>query len=375
MSRWYHDLGMEVTQMFWTLLIIFALTVPVILTVWNVVNCFVDKPKMERTVALFTMIVGALLYILFLKTVFDVSGDWDEVIFYWQKHVPIAYHYRPTFILLLIPGMFGYPILLYNSGDSTPPLTSALCTAGVILMNLTGFALFCQLFKNAVNTPLSVFLILYHLNVLFLSTRVVVRHLREQIEYYREREDEIKKRKGLYILYIHVTRLSQYAFPVLMCLFFTVAILEIIFVLLGQGVDAPVKMFTDTADWTFSQQIPPPPADFDGHYLCTVAAGGHKKIVKPTRLGRRRGAIIVVNRQLCIANAFEDVIQERFPRFHKKIRHFYDTHGYPLSRLITNERRADIVYFLMKPLEWIFLIFLYLVDRRPEERIERQYSL
>ena len=76
----------------------------------------------------------------------------------------------------------------------------------------------------------------------------------------------------------------------------------------ASAADAPIKAFTDTADWTFSQQIPPPPMESSGHYLCTVAAGGHKKIVKPLRYGTRRGQTIVVNRQLCIANAFEEWI-------------------------------------------------------------------
>jgi hypothetical protein len=41
----------------------------------------------------------------------------------------------------------------------------------------------------------------------------------------------------------------------------------------------------------------------DGHYLCTVSAKGHKKLVKPIRAGIRRGSRISVNHQLLIANA------------------------------------------------------------------------
>ncbi len=105
-----------------------------------------------------------------------------------------------------------------------------------------------------------------------------------------------------------------------------------------------------------------------------MAAGGHKKVVKPLRLGIRRNETIVVNRQLCIANAFEELIQERMPRFHRRIRHLYDTYGYPLSRKITTPARADFVYLMMKPLEWVFLIVLYTFDLRPEQRIARQYT-
>ena len=117
----------------------------------------------------------------------------------------------------------------------------------------------------------------------------------------------------------------------------------------------------------------PPNVEMDEHYLCTVAAGGHEKIVKPIRMGERHGHRIVVNRQLLIANAFEQVLEEKTPKMHRTIRNFYDKHGYPIARHIRTKTMADVVYFLMKPLEWIFLIVLYMTDPRPENRIATQY--
>ncbi|MDE6776131.1 MAG: hypothetical protein K2J37_07565, partial [Ruminococcus sp.] len=152
------------------------------------------------------------------------------------------------------------------------------------------------------------------------------------------------------------------------------AVLEILSMIFGQGPDGFIKAFTMTADWTFSTQIPPPSLEYDGHYLCTVAAGGHKKIVKPLRYGKRLGDTIIVNRQLLIANAFEDLIAEKTPEFHRAVRSFYNKHGYPISQYITTSTRADIVYILMKPLEYIFVFVLYLCDSHPENRIAVQYS-
>ena len=103
-------------------------------------------------------------------------------------------------------------------------------------------------------------------------------------------------------------------------------------------------------------------------------AGGHEKVVKPIRLGRRHGHEVIVNRQLCIANAFEQVLEERTPGFHRALRHFYDTYGFPVARLIHSKYTADLVYFIMKPLEWIFLCVLYLTDAHPENRIAVQYT-
>ena len=151
--------------------------------------------------------------------------------------------------------------------------------------------------------------------------------------------------------------------------------------LLGQDHDSIIKMWTQTSDWQLSEMGESPKniiavwegSYSDGHYLCTVAAGGHRKIVKPQRMGRRHGHDIVVNRQLCVANAFEQILQEKTPVFHKAVRSFYDKYGLPVSKLIRKPLTADIVYIIMKPLEWLFLIVLYMTDAEPEKRIAVQY--
>lgn len=146
-----------------------------------------------------------------------------------------------------------------------------------------------------------------------------------------------------------------------------------ILVLFGQQPDSLVKAWTETSDWNLSQQISPQNVFYDEHYLCTVADGGHRRLVKPLRMGERRGHPVIVNRQLCIANAFEQVLEERLPRLHRPIRAFYDRYGFPLARHIHSPYAADAIYLLMKPLEWFFLAVLYAVDVKPENRIAVQY--
>jgi len=92
-------------------------------------------------------------------------------------------------------------------------------------------------------------------------------------------------------------------------------------------------------------------------------------------MGVRHGHRIVVNRQLLVANDFEQVLEEKMPKTHRLIRDFYDCYGYPISRHIKKAWQADLIYFLMKPLEWFFLLVLYLVDRHPENRIALQYFI
>jgi hypothetical protein len=110
------------------------------------------------------------------------------------------------------------------------------------------------------------------------------------------------------------------------------------------------------------------------HYLCTVAARGHTWLVKPERVGRRGGVPIVVNRQLALANAFEDLLHERWPRFGGLARRVYDRLGLPVSRYLRRPLLADLVYLAMKPAEWGFYAVLLLLDRGdPEARIDRMY--
>ena len=110
----------------------------------------------------------------------------------------------------------------------------------------------------------------------------------------------------------------------------------------------------------------------DAHYLCTVALRGHKKLVRPTRMGLRRGERIVVNRQLCVANAFEQLLEERTPGSTGQCGSFMIRMATGL-RHIRTPLAADVAYLIMKPLEWLFVAALYLFDAKPEDRIARQY--
>jgi hypothetical protein len=152
-------------------------------------------------------------------------------------------------------------------------------------------------------------------------------------------------------------------------------IITVILTLFGQDSQAIMKVFTDTTTWRFSQQTHPPIlTHIGGHYLCTVAACGDPKIVKPLRFGNRGGRKIIVNRQLLIANAFENLLENYLPTFHKFIRTNYDKYGYNLSKKINTSTLSNLTYILMKPLEWLFLSCLYLFCIKPEENIMRQYA-
>ena len=142
---------------------------------------------------------------------------------------------------------------------------------------------------------------------------------------------------------------------------------------LTQRAAAGVLAFTETCDHVFSR-IPVQVIPGNCHYLCTVAARGHTWVVRPERLGVRGGETIVVNRQLAVANAFEDLLHTRWPRFGRFCRATYDRFGLPVSRLIRWRLVADAIYLAMKPAEWCFYAVLLALDPGdPEARIERMY--
>lgn len=141
--------------------------------------------------------------------------------------------------------------------------------------------------------------------------------------------------------------------------------------LAGQKADSLISQFTDSCGFLLSYQQN---CSCGGdHYLCSIAANGNKKLVKPLRMGIRKNEKILVNRQLLIANAFENWLEEYTPSFHKYIRKMYDGMGIPVNAWSKHKHFANILYVLMKPLEWFFLAYLYFFDRLPENRIAKQY--
>jgi hypothetical protein len=164
------------------------------------------------------------------------------------------------------------------------------------------------------------------------------------------------------------------AYPVAAFVFMwpLLGLITAVLVLFGQQPDAAIRAFTDTSDWLFSQHVVPP-VPHGAEYFCTVATGGHTRVVKPLRMGIRGGQRIVVNRQLCVMNAFEELLQQKTPHFQRLLRRCYDAVGCPVAKRIKTPVFADIAYIVMKPAEWLATLSLYLFTMDPESRVSRQY--
>jgi len=356
------------------LIILFSIFIgiPIGLTLFNAFMMFTKNGFLKRTVFV-TDIVTFSLGVLFTTLLVAVSGfaEWHQQIYNvgGEYYSPISGEALPTFMVICLIAVLAYLFLRFI-GKEMSPILASLCYGGVFIgIILTAF-LAIQLWAQI--DDFSIFLLLlFPINYVFCSVRLI----RNTVPAFSQKIAEASYNSKL--LLICQKFLKNSAGYMAFSFFMAVPLLIIaiiILLLFGQQPDSVVKMFTETAEWTLSQKIPPPRLDYTGHYLCTVAACGDEKIVKPIRAGKRNNELIVVNRQLLVANAFEDLIAEKTPRVHKIIRKTYDRIGLPISKYITTKRRSNIVYFIMKPLEWLFVLVLYTFDTKPENRINSQYT-
>lgn len=320
-----------------------------------------------KLLELATLLLGGFLSAIYLGSGIHavMPADWNQQLENNQRHTPIAMDSLPTVILFAVLAIAGYVILRYCPRKKLPPLLMVFSMSAMYI-GMVLCVLWCvQIWKQSMMFPLT----LLPINCVLIglrTTRLVVREEKQRLE------EESDRQKGKWLARI-LSHVSTWPVLALVAALPLLGIVTGILVLFCQQPDSLIRAWTQTADWNLSQQTPPPNVMFDEHYLCTVAAGGHKKVVKPLRTGKRHGHEVLVNRQLCIANAFEQLLEERTPHFHRAVRGLYDKTGYPIAKHIRSPYLADAIYFLMKPLEWLFLLVLYLCDTKPENRIAVQY--
>lgn len=252
-----------------------------------------------------------------------------------------------------------------------PPLPEVLLNCLLIV----GIVLNMAMAVHQKDDDLGGILSIFHIPIILLFLMMLVRNHRlflAQAETHRGRN--MLEHRCWQLL--HASPWAKYPLLLVLCVP-VLAVLAGLLMLFGQKPDSFIRAFTDTYRHGLSQ------LDHEcagvvcgGHYLCTVAARGHASVVHPERLGVRGERTIICNRQLLVANAFEELVQQRFPRLHTVIRRNYDRVGEQVERhyqLLDRKWISDLVHVAMKPLEWFFVLVLYTFDRHPERRIAVQY--
>ncbi|HFU4466229.1 TPA: DUF6688 family protein [Streptococcus suis] len=298
-----------------------------------------------------------------------VYVDWPETLVNSQIHSPMKTEAWSGQFFLLLLGVLAYLVLNIYQTKLLPPLLTVLLIS--CLYPSFVFAIFWTIqLSSLIETDFFTYcyLCLVPFNVCLIYSRTILQNIKLW-------QAELAKQSNPRFPRLSALLQRSLSLPIWL-LFFSLPYLAVLgsyLILFGQKPDQLLQMWTETSDWALSEKISPPNAFYDEHYLCTVGAAGHRKLVKPIRMGERHGHRVVVNRQLQIANAFEQILEERCPRLHRFIRFNYDRYGYPISKHIRTAWQADLVYLLMKPAEWLFLIVIYLHDCQPENRIARQY--
>jgi hypothetical protein len=255
-----------------------------------------------------------------------------------------------------------------NSKRVLPPLVQCLLYG----LNLTGFV-----FNIIVAIQIKEVWVLGNLPIAVIYLHEFIRVHKTSVK--SPLNSDVNGLSKIQTLFIRVLHLNLwYRIPVLLVVVAPLFLfLILILTLFGQRPDSVILAFTQTYYHRFSE------LDYlcnnvqcGGHYLCSVAAKGHRQIVKPIRYGERRNKKIICNRQLLISNAFEELIQEKTPWLHKIVRSKYNKVGRLIHRyyyVFNNKLVSDLVYVFMKPFEFVFLLVLYFFDTKPENRIARQY--
>lgn len=371
-DNWKHP-GDIIAGLFISMVSGIFLIYPFLLTVINIVTLFLKSENQEwvKNVKIFeyiTIVLG-FLYSGIVLAFFEIQfqSNWWEVLRNEEIHTPILTTSYPTVVCLSCIGVIGYLILSCVKMEKMPPLVIVSAIAAMYIGIIECVLWIIQIFSSSY-----VILCLFPFNCIIIAAKTIRYKI---LEWNEKKDNETKSFKNKYLALLNQKMINARYWPIAAFLLMwpILGIIICVLALFGQQPDNFIKAWTETSDWNLSQRVAPQNVYYDEHYLCTVAAGGHAGIVKPIRLGERHGHQVIVNRQLCIANAFEQILEERAPMFHKNLRHFYDTYGFPIAKMIHSPYGADIVYFVMKPLEWLFLIVLYFCDVNPENRIAVQY--
>lgn len=343
------------------------LCAPAVLSIYNIVylvvphSCETMRKRSQWMEPITIVFGGYCFYLAAQMSEIHWDQNWQEQLYGAALHAPVATWTYPTVITIAAIGILGYLILFIARLRPLPPLVTTLGLGGMYLGGGLCLILLIQLIKN------DIIMCVYLGNLLLIFLKVI----KELVLGHKEKPaGEATKLKRMHTLMARGRNLPWLgllaALPIL-------GIALAVLTLFGQAPDSIIQAWAQTSDWTFSQQVAPQNLPYDYHYLCTVAARGHRKLVKPLRIGKRHGHQVLVNRQLAVANAFEELLQERTPRFHKLLRGAYDRYGYPIANHIRSPWASDAVWLLMKPAEWFFVCVLYLFDLKPENRIAVQY--
>lgn len=323
------------------------------------------RKKIWVAIELFTVIMLPVFFLFYM--------DFGKVNDCCTESAVFSPNHRLSIYLLMLLSMLSYLVSVFRK-TVFPPFLEVLLNSFLIL-GLILNVIFCKHFTSSGES--SIWVVFGNVPIILLFFLKLAENQRMLEEYIDENDLKVENALGSFCLRILKLKLVYRISALTLLLIPLIIIVSLFLLLFGQKPDSLLRAFTDTYKHGFSQ------LDYEckniecgGHFLCSVGANGHKNIVKPIRYGERRGSKIICTRQLLISNAFEELLEEKCPKLHRVLRNNYNRVGEVIHRhyhVFHNKFVSDFVYLLMKPLELLFLMALYIFDMKPENRIASQY--
>ena len=113
------------------------------------------------------------------------------------------------------------------------------------------------------------------------------------------------------------------------------------------------------------------PLTYDGCYVCTASAHGHRWLTRAQPVVFADGNAMLVTRQMRTLKAGEHLLAERLPRLHRQMRRVYNRLGPGIASRIRSPWLADVSYLLFVPFAAGAWALLTLLGRSSE--IDRAY--
>ena len=238
------------------LLILFiCLGMPLLLTVFNIINLFKKKKIAENFMDILTFVLGILLTFSLYKGL-DFK-DYTETLYLGgletDVHAPIATWSLPTILTIVIVGLISYCLIRVRKLD-LPPLVIVSAMSGILLCSIFIVLYIIQMLKNIDGLEFR-YLILFPINYILCSIRAVI----EVMDNYKQKELVLKDYNDKFLNKCNQMLNNISAWPVLAIIFVIPLslILICILVLFGQRPDEAIRAFLETSDWTLSQKVSP----------------------------------------------------------------------------------------------------------------------
>lgn len=350
--------------------LVLLIIIPPLFVLFNFIF-YLKKNRIKTGLKLFRVI--EIWTILILPTFFILISDIGKINECCTDSALFSPEHRIGIYLLIIMYIFSYIISIFRK-SILPPIAETFINSFLILGIIINIIFCIHINKTELGGIFWVFGNIPIILLLLMKLNENQKLLKHEIE-----QNNLNSNNLIGKLCLNLLSLKPvFKYSILTILLVPIIILLSLFLILfGQKPDSLIKSFTETYKHGFSElDYMCDNVQCGGHFLCSVGANGHIKIVNPIRYGERNGNKIICNRQLLVSNAFEELIQEKMPKTHNFIRKQYNNVGNIVHKyyfIFNNKYVSDFVYILMKPLELCFLLVLYTFEKKPENRIEKQY--